>query len=98
MNSILHSYSYDALRNRNDFGEMLESDKESGDLTPGFAVFVNLLIQWLELAKAARVATLRVKYQPQDPKVYYKAYYQRYLKIGVEELQSLPTSWDYINV
>ena len=97
MNSILHSYSYDTLRSRNDFGERLEGDKESGRLTAGFTVFVDLLVQWLELAREARVATLRVKYQPQDPKAYYKAYYQRYLKIGVEKLELLPTSWDYIN-
>ena len=98
MNSILHSYSYDTLGRRNDFGDRLERDKESGLLTAGFTVFVDLLVQWLELAKEASVATFRAKYQPQDPKAYYKAYYQRYLKIGVEELESLPTSWDYINV
>jgi len=97
MNSILHSYSYDTLRSRDGFGDRLEKYKESGRLTPGFTVFVDLLVQWLELAKRASKAMLRAKYNPQDPKAFYKAYYQSYLEIGVEQLESLPTSWDYIN-
>ena len=97
MNSILHSYSYDALGGRNGFEDMLYRDQRIGQLTPGFAVFGDLLIRWLRLAKRSRDTMLDMKYTPEDAKPFYKAYYQEYLKIGVDQLESLPTSWDYIN-
>ena len=97
MNSILHSYSYETLSMRNDFGDRLHRNQRMGQLTPGFAVFGDLLIKWLRLAKRARDTMLDVMYTPGDVKPFYQAYYQEYLKIGVDQLESLPTSWDYIN-
>lgn len=94
--STLHSYSYETLKDRNSIVDLLMEDKMDGNSSPGFAVFVDLLYEWLVLAKDAYFAVRRAGFDPQDPLAFYKVFYAKYLQIGVDHLVNLPESWDYL--
>ena len=65
----------------------------------GFTPFTELLIQWLEISQSADFSVEESLLKPREAKDLFshcREVYKRYILAGLEHMERLPETWDYI--
>ncbi|HEV7737232.1 MAG TPA: hypothetical protein VGO47_07680 [Chlamydiales bacterium] len=91
--TILHSSDIKDLQRRASFSVHLVANEDL--CSPGFSVFSDLLLTWLNLASQFRLELIKKKKNHPLPRQYYQGVYEKYLKVGFEAVERMDEDWNY---